>query len=673
MNKHVFLYQNKQSSFGCTTLINLNKMIKLKRLYLMNLRTQKPNSKRLLSLFLPMMTLLTGNLFGQTISSSLSFSLKSGPVFPVDANNCGIDLPTAHFIAVEAYNSSGSATINVGTLTLDSIPTNWSIKGPISGINKIGYLSPGQRKTVYFYLRAKCVASGTALSFRFKAQNATNYQYYRPSVTLESVITAAAGGSLVSKLSPARILGGYVWDTVTYAFSSFRTGYHMVFSPTSAVTFKYKSLNLESVEILSADAGLGISAGTKDILYFTAGSNASGSTNYNMTVLYKWRIVGVADTIVIAPFVCQEQGGSPGNIKGIRGDTTKATGKLVIVPLNANTISVEKTCNVSTYAAGDTVTYNIKLVNSSSSADVVVDEIRDTLPAGFKFIRLANGTDFTETMMSSIPSSGATGALQFLAGVTDNTSGEVSMTIPKSGSKTLKIRAFVTSGTTGLKINKSAAYIQTTRLDSGYAYVNNNAPNATFKAKSNVKCFGGNDGSLEVQVSGGTPTFRYSIYGGSPYQYSPKFVNLYAGNYVVTVTDTNGLTDTVQIAISEPSSALGVSTPASLLKNIDCKGNNSGFVEAAVTGGTNPYTYSWNSTPTQNTAKASNLVAGTYIVTVTDANNCIATKTIVLTEPTALTLSGSVTNVDCKGNSTGSVVLTAGGGTSPYTYKNGTG
>ena len=47
-------------------------------------------------------------------------------------------------------------------------------------------------------------------------------------------------------------------------------------------------------------------------------------------------------------------------------------------------------------------------------------------------------------------------------------------------------------------------------------------------------------------------------------------MNLYAGNYVVTVTDTNGLTDTVQIAISEPSSALGVSTPASLLKNIDC-------------------------------------------------------------------------------------------------------
>ena len=313
--------------------------------------------------------------------------------------------------------------------------------------------------------------------------------------------------------------------------------------------------------------------------------------------------------------------------------------------------------NVSKYSVGDTVTFNIKLLNSSSAADVVVDEIRDTLPQGFKFIRLANGTDFTSTMMSSMPSTGATGALQFLAGVTDNSTGEVSMTVPMNSSKTLKIRAFVTSGTNGTKTNKSAAYIQTTRLDTGYATITSNAPDASLKTKSNVKCFGGNDGSIEVQVTGGTPTYRYSIYGGSPYQYSAKFVNLYAGNYVVTVTDTNGLTDTVQVTVIEPNTMV-VSTPANLSSNVDCKGNNTGFAEASVVGGTSPYTYSWNTSPNQTTAKASNLIAGSYTVTVTDANSCTASKTITITEPTALTLSGSVTNVDCKGNSTGSVTLT---------------
>ncbi|MDA0784174.1 MAG: SprB repeat-containing protein, partial [Bacteroidetes bacterium] len=199
------------------------------------------------------------------------------------------------------------------------------------------------------------------------------------------------------------------------------------------------------------------------------------------------------------------------------------------------------------------------------------------------------------------------------------------------------------------------------------------APDAVLKAKTNVNCFGGNDGTLEVQVLTGDPVFRFSIYGGSPYQYSPKFINLYAGNYTVTVTDTNGLTDTVQVIVDEPISALVVRIPPRLLRNVDCKGNNTAFVEAAVSGGTRPYSYSWNSIPSQTTAKATNLYAGKYIVTVTDANNCVGTKSIKLTEPTALTLSGVVTNVDCKGNSTGSVVLTAGGGTSPYTYKNDTG
>jgi gliding motility-associated-like protein len=199
------------------------------------------------------------------------------------------------------------------------------------------------------------------------------------------------------------------------------------------------------------------------------------------------------------------------------------------------------------------------------------------------------------------------------------------------------------------------------------------APDAVLKSKTNVKCFGGNDGSIEVKVLSGSPIYRYSIFGGSPYQYSSKFVNLFAGNYVVTVRDTNGLTDTVQVTVAEPISTLVVSTPSSLLKNVDCNGNNSAYAEALASGGTNPYSYFWNTSPSQSTVKASNLYAGTYIVTVTDANNCVASKTITLTQPTALTLSGIVTSVDCKGNSTGSVVLSAGGGTSPYTYKNGTG
>ncbi|MFN6047945.1 MAG: hypothetical protein ACK45C_08015, partial [Bacteroidota bacterium] len=132
------------------------------------------------------------------------------------------------------------------------------------------------------------------------------------------------------------------------------------------------------------------------------------------------------DTILIAPFVCGEQGGSAGNIKGIIPDTIQTTGKKVIVPITANSISVTKTCGSAKYSPGDSVTFDVKLTNSSS-VDIIVDEIRDTLASGMSFVRLANGTDFTSNMMSLMPSASATGALRFLAGVTDNSSGVTSM------------------------------------------------------------------------------------------------------------------------------------------------------------------------------------------------------------------------------------------------------
>ena len=95
-----------------------------------------------------------------------------------------------------------------------------------------------------------------------------------------------------------------------------------------------------------------------------------------------------------------------------------------------------------------------------------------------------------------------------------------------------------------------------------------------------------------------------------------------------------------------------------------------GSATATVTGGTSPYTYTWNTTPVQYTATATNLAAGTYTVTVKDANNCSATANVTITQPSAAlsaTISGQ-TNVSCFGNNTGSATVSAAGGTSPYTY-----
>lgn len=140
--------------------------------------------KKLITLMGGSTLFLISSVLGQTISSSLSFSLKSGNVFPVDANNCGVDAPTASFVAVEAYNS-GATEINVGNLTLDSVPTGWKILGPSGGKYTIGKLAAGQRKTAFFYVHANCADKGSTKGFRYTADNGVNTQRYRPAINCE--------------------------------------------------------------------------------------------------------------------------------------------------------------------------------------------------------------------------------------------------------------------------------------------------------------------------------------------------------------------------------------------------------------------------------------------------------------------------------------------------------
>ena len=99
-----------------------------------------------------------------------------------------------------------------------------------------------------------------------------------------------------------------------------------------------------------------------------------------------------------------------------------------------------------------------------------------------------------------------------------------------------------------------------------------------------------------------------------------------------------------------------------------CAGYSDGSATASVTNGTAPYTYLWSDG--QTTAKAIGLADGTYTVTVTDANNCTDTKSIVVVEPTPLVVSpASFTPPTCYGGNDGTATVNAEGGTEPYVYQ----
>jgi len=184
----------------------------------------------------------------------------------------------------------------------------------------------------------------------------------------------------------------------------------------------------------------------------------------------------------------------------------------------------------------------------------------------------------------------------------------------------------------------------------------------------NTKCFGTNTGSIDLTVNGGTAPYSYLWSNNAT---TEDLVNVAAGTYNVTVTDAKGCTATTSAIIAQPASALSLNAVAT---NIDCKGNNNATINITATGGTSPYTYDWvDIAGTNDIEDRTALAAGTYSISVTDANNCVNTQSFTITEPEKLVLSGTVSQPTCPSTATitgnnGAIDLTVIGGTTSYSF-----
>ncbi len=135
---------------------------------------------------------------------------------------------------------------------------------------------------------------------------------------------------------------------------------------------------------------------------------------------------------------------------------------------------------------------------------------------------------------------------------------------------------------------------------------------------TDVSCNGNSDGSVLVSATGGTGNYTYNWSSG---QSTANPNNLAAGSYVVTVSDSNGLTETATATVGQPAQ---VSVVVSNLTDVTCSGNNDGSILINAIGGVGNFQYAWsNNTFTQ---FIDNLSAGTYTVTISDGNGCTATS-----------------------------------------------
>ncbi len=184
-----------------------------------------------------------------------------------------------------------------------------------------------------------------------------------------------------------------------------------------------------------------------------------------------------------------------------------------------------------------------------------------------------------------------------------------------------------------------------------------------------VSCNGLSDGEAHVLTSGLFSPNQYSWDGG-PLTTDTFALNLSAGPHQVQIVNSLGCDTLINFTISEPA-VLNLNLISQI--NNNCNGYQNGSAEVLATGGSAPYSYSWNTIPVQNSNFAVNLIAGNYTCTVTDFNGCLTQIIVNITEPTAITLALSSVEPSCFGLSNGSISSLVGGGTAPYNYNWSTG
>ena len=176
----------------------------------------------------------------------------------------------------------------------------------------------------------------------------------------------------------------------------------------------------------------------------------------------------------------------------------------------------------------------------------------------------------------------------------------------------------------------------------------------------NVSCFADSNGLAEVVYSGGTSPYAVLWSNGDTTDVSDS---LALGTYNVLVTDTNGCEINASVTLNEPP-LLELSADSSA---VSCFGGADGFIDLTVVGGVPTYSFDWSNLETEEDTDS--LMAGSYTVTVTDLNGCSDTLSSTITEPEApVSITETHINIDCFGNTTGSIDVTVHGGTSPYSY-----
>lgn len=500
-----------------------------------------------------------------------------------------------------------------------------------------------------------------------------NFTITQPTaITTTTSSTAATCGASngSATVTPAGGTGAYTYSWATTPAQTTATATNL---PAGSYTVTVRDANncvvTATVSVSNTSAPTATASGT-NVLCFgastgTATVSVSGAAG---PYTYSWSNGATTQSLTNIP-------AGTYNVSVTAANGCGATSSVVITQpaaaLAATTAQQNVTCNGSTNGtatvtpSGGTGTYTYSW-NTSPSQNTAT---ATGLGAGSYTVTItdANGCVITRNFTITQPSamSLSTSSVNASCGANNGSAtvtatggtGALTYSWSTTPSQTTATATNLAAGAYTIRVTDANGCFQTTTVS-----VNNNAsPTATITGQVNVSCFGGSNGSATVSASGGTGAYTYSWSNG---QTTATATGLSAGPYSVTVTDAAGCSASTTVTITQPTALTAGATGV----NPTCNGATNGSATVTASGGTTSYTYSWNTTPSQNTATATNLGQGNYTVTVTDAGGCTTTASVTLTQPTAIVVTAAQDSVSCFGLSNGSAMATASGGTGTLNY-----
>lgn len=352
------------------------------------------------------------------------------------------------------------------------------------------------------------------------------------------------------------------------------------------------------------------------------------------------------------------------------GNACQATGSYIVVN-NAGSLAVSgsiisELCTSSNGSINQTVTGGNGILTYAWDSGQTVQDISG-LSAGTYICTI---TDETGCYINNTYIVGQTSGDISLVGsnitneVCGNGQGEINITLTGNNLTYLWSNGATTEDVTGLSAGNYTCTITNLQGCSFttpvFAVINASGTLSVSTQLVTDEVCGNSNGSINMNVLGGTMPYIFAWSNGAT---NEDLIGLSSGTYSLTVSDANGCIESHSIIVGSNSGTLAIQN--AVVTDEIC-GDGSGSINATIVGGTAPLSYSWSNGST--TEDISGLSAGTYILTVTDANGCTDIHTYVINnQANAIAYTAAITNEICS-NGMGEVALNVTGGTAPYTF-----